>query len=467
MPSKPCNLTRRDLLTGAAALAAPLAAAADSPRPNVLYILADDLGWHDVGYHASEIQTPNIDRLRDSSTELSRFYSCPVCSPARASILTGRSPMRYGMIYSVMRPWDTWGIPQEERTMPEAFRDAGYQTWMVGKWHLGHWNAKLLPNARGFQHYYGHMNGDIDYFKHVREEGLDWQRNGKSVVEEGYSTDLFAAEAVRLIERRDRNRPFFFYLPFNAPHQPLMAPQALIDRYSAIKDPKRRTYAAMVTALDTAIGQVLDALDRTGAADNTIVIFHSDNGAQLQQGGMNIPLRAGKSTTFEGGIRVPALIRYPGVVPVVVRGHQVMTVLDMFPTLAAACGIKPGNTEPLDGRNMWPVLTDKDSLVVPREDLLFAVGERGYWRHAIIRQEWKLVTEQSQADASLRNYLFSIEEDPLEEKNLAESQPALVRELTAAIAEWRKLHPEGDIPVSSKRHPGFVPPQRWTDTAVL
>ena len=267
--------------------------------------------------------------------------------------------MRYGMIYSVMRPWDTWGIPQEERMMPEAFRDAGYQTWMVGKWHLGHWNAKLLPNARGFQHYYGHVNGDIDYFKHVREEGLDWQRNGKSVVEEGYSTELFAAEAVRLIERRDRSRPFFFYLPFNAPHQPLMAPQALIDRYSAIKDAKRRTYAAMVTALDTAIGQVLDALDRTGAAKNTIVVFHSDNGAQTLQGGMNIPLRAGKSTTFEGGIRVPALIRYPDVMPVVVRGHQVMTVLDMFPTLAAACGVKPGNEEPLDGRNMWPTLTNK------------------------------------------------------------------------------------------------------------
>ena len=459
----PIQLTRRGLLTGSAALAA---AQAPTSRPNILYILADDLGWHDVGYHGSEIQTPHIDRLAASSLELNRFYSCPVCSPARASLLTGRSPMRYGMIYSVLRPWDTWGIPQEERMMPEAFRDAGYQTWMVGKWHLGHWNAKLTPNARGFESYYGHVNGDIDYYKHIREQALDWQRNGKSVVEEGYSTELFAAEAVRLIEARDRRRPFFFYLPFNAPHQPLMAPKQLIERYRSIADPKRRTYAAMVTALDTAIGQVWNALERSGAAQNTVVIFHSDNGAQTLQGGMNIPLRAGKSTTFEGGIRVPALLRYPGVLPAGVRSQQVATVLDMFPTLCAAAGIAPGNQEPFDGRNMWETLQRAGGSAESREDLLFAVGERGYWRHAIIRREWKLVTEQNQETSELKNFLFRIEEDPLEEKNLADSQPQLVRELTGRIDEWRKLHPAGDIPVSSKRPVGFVPPKRWTDAAI-
>jgi arylsulfatase A-like enzyme len=374
--------------------------------------------------------------------------------------------MRYGMIYSVLRPWDPWGIPQEERMMPEAFRDSGYQTWMVGKWHLGHWNKQLTPNARGFDHFYGHVNGEIDYFEHVREEGLDWQRNGKSVVEQGYTTELLANEAVRLIEGRDRRRPFFFYLPFNAPHQPLMAPKPLIESYSSIADPKRRTYAAMVTALDLAIGKVLEALERSGAAQNTIVIFHSDNGAQTLQGGMNIPLRAGKSTTFEGGIRVPALLHYPGVLPAGVRSQQVATVLDMFPTLAAATGIQPKNEEPFDGRNIWEILKQAGSSKEPREDVLFAVGERGYWRHAIIRREWKLVTEQDQESLELKNFLFHIDEDPLEEKNLAETQPQLVRELTARIEEWRKLHPAGDIPVSSKRHPGFVPPKRWSDTAI-
>ena len=205
-------LSRRELLAGAAALAGPQANAADASRPNILYILADDLGWHDV--RLSPIGNRNSQhrstRCLQPGTE--SVLPCPVCSPARAALLTGRSPMRYGMIYSVMRPWDTWGIPQEERLMPEAFRDAGYQTWMAGKWHLGHWNRQLTPNARGFDHYYGHVNGDIDYFEHVREEGLDWQRNGKSVIEQGYSTDLLAAEAVRLIEGRDRRRPFFFYL---------------------------------------------------------------------------------------------------------------------------------------------------------------------------------------------------------------------------------------------------------------
>jgi arylsulfatase A-like enzyme len=455
------KFTRRQWMAGATALATPLAAAG---RPNILYMLADDLGWHDVSYHGSEIRTPHIDRLASASVELNRFYACPVCSPARASILTGRSPMRYGMIYSVLRPWDTHGIPLAEKLMPEAFHDAGYQTWMVGKWHLGHWNARIVPNARGFDHYYGHVNGDIDYFEHVREGALDWQRNGKPVVEPGYSTDLFAAEAVRLIEGRDRARPFFFYLPFNAPHQPLMAPQPLMDRYRSIADPKRRTYAAMVTALDDAIGRVLDALERTGAARNTIVIFHSDNGAQTLQGGQNIPLRAGKSTVFEGGIRVPALVHYAGVLPEGVRSEQVMTILDMFPTLAAAAGIPTGNSLPLDGRNLWPALTA--STREPREDLFFAVGERGYWRHAIIRRDWKLVREQSQADGSLQSLLFQIEEDPLEEKNLATAHPELVRDLTARIEQWRALHPPGDIPVSSKRHPGFVPPKQWTEAAI-
>ena len=236
------GMTRRNLLTAAAAGIAHLSGFAPEAQPfssqavgssrpissvgasaqageirggrNIVYIVADDLGWADVGYHApSQIRTPHIDRLVAEGVELNRFYASPVCSPSRASLMTGRSPMRYGMAYAVVRPWQTHGIPLEEQTLPEAFRAANYQTWMVGKWHLGHWNSRLTPNARGFDHFYGFLTGDIDYFEHTREDGLDWQRNGKSVFEKGYSTDLFAQEAVNLIESRDRSRPSFCIFP--------------------------------------------------------------------------------------------------------------------------------------------------------------------------------------------------------------------------------------------------------------
>lgn len=494
------DITRREWLTGAAALAGcsvlrnpPGAsetihepcptvvppqqsgeASSDPPsgRLNVIYIVADDLGWADVGYHRlSPIRTPNIDRLVGEGVELDRFYGCPVCSPSRACGMTGRSPMRYGMIYSVVRPWQTHGIPQSERLLPEAFRDAGYQTWMVGKWHLGHWNARLTPNARGFDHFYGFLTGAIDYFKHAREKSVDWQRNGVTVQEPGYSTDLFAAEAVRLIERRNRSKPFFLYLPFNAPHQPLMAPENLVQSYNSIPDQKRRTYAAMVTALDTAIGRVNDALKRSGAAANTLIVFHGDNGGQTHQGALNLPLRAGKSTVFEGGIRVPAFIHAPGHLPGGVRSLQVMTNLDVFPTLAEATQIKPGNSQPFDGRSMWAALSGKS--VVPREDLFFAIGERGYWRHAVLHGPWKMVLErqqvdlrENQPDAPEHSFLFRIEEDPFERTNLADAHPEVVTDLTERIRCWSALHPPGDIGVSSKPHPGFVTPAEWAHCSI-
>lgn len=486
------DITRREWLAGAAAAAgysffkAPSSAAevfdssetsvppspSEKPSLNVVYIVADDLGWADVGYHGlSPIRTPNIDKLVREGVELDRFYGCPVCSPSRACVMTGRSPMRYGMIYAVVRPWETHGIPQNERLLPEVFRDAGYQTWMVGKWHLGQWNARLTPNARGFNHFYGFLTGEIDYFKHTREKSIDWQRNGTTVAESGYTTNLFAAEAVRLIEGRDRTKPFFLYLPFNAPHQPLMAPEELILSYGQIEDLKRRTYAAMVTSMDMAIGQIRDALERSSAADNTLIVFHSDNGGQTHQGAVNLPLRAGKSTAFEGGIRVPALLHAPHLLPAGVRSKQVLTNLDIFPTLAAAAQIEPHNTLPFDGRDMWSTVTKNSTL--PREDLFFAIGERGVWQHAVFHGQWKLVLEKKQVssredqqDEPERGFLFQIEEDPFERTNLADAYPEVVKDLTERIRQWSALYPLGDIAISSAPHPGFVAPEEWAHCSI-
>ena len=339
-------ITRRAFLGAAAALAASAAPA----KPNVLILLADDLGWHDIGYHGAEIRTPNIDRLATQGTRFERAYSFPVCSPTRSGFMTGRSPMRLGTGYTVIRPWSSFGIPTEERFLPQAFHDAGYQTSMAGKWHLGHAYKKFLPFNRGFDNTYGHVNGAIDYFTHERDGGLDWSRNGVSVREEGYSTFLFGDETIKRIRTRDKTRPFFHYLAFNAPHEPLQAPPALIDSYAHIKDIRRRRYCAMTDALDQTIGRVLATLDEEGIAGNTLVLFFSDNGGPIIGGATNTPLRGAKASTFEGGIRVPTVMRWPGKIKAGALSNQVMTMMDYYPTMAAAAGIDPGPHRPFDGR---------------------------------------------------------------------------------------------------------------------
>jgi arylsulfatase A-like enzyme len=245
------SITRRNLLLAAAA--APAARAASPRHPNVIVFLADDLGWKDLGYQGSEGQTPNIDGLCREGVRFDNLYAFPLCSPTRSALMTGRNPIRFGLGYTVVRPWSTYGIPRSETVMAEVFRASGYQTAVIGKWHLGHANVAHLPRSRGFDHFYGHLNGAIDYFTHERDGGIDWQRNGASVREAGYTTDLLAAEASRWIAARDRQRPFLLYVPWNAPHTPLQAPPDLLAKYRSVKDKKRQTYLAMVEVLDRAM----------------------------------------------------------------------------------------------------------------------------------------------------------------------------------------------------------------------
>jgi arylsulfatase A-like enzyme len=444
-------------------LASSLAALAAPPpkRTNVVIFLADDLGNHDVGFHGSEIRTPTIDRLAAEGVRFERAYSFPLCSPTRSGLMTGRSPMRLGVGYTVIRPWSNYGVPARERFMPQAFHDAGYQTAITGKWHLGHAYRKFLPMSRGFDHGYGHLNGAIDYYTHEREGGLDWSRNGKSVREEGYTTFLIGAEAVRFIEGRDRSRPFFLYVPFNSPHTPLQAPPEYVDRYQNIRNEKRRTFAAMVEAMDTTIGKVLSAIDRQGETANTLVLFFSDNGGPVQSGASNTPLRAGKGTAFEGGIRVPSVMRLPGRLKAGAVSQQVITMMDYFPTLAGACGVPVGATQPLDGKNLWPAIVA--GRVEPREDLFFSVETNQGTRLAVRHREWKLVREEPRAGKPT-NYLFRIEEDAEEKNDVAAQHPALVEDLARRIAEWRKLHPADgvrEIPIP----PGWKAPAQWIEAA--
>jgi arylsulfatase A-like enzyme len=241
-------------------------------------IVADDMGFADVGFNGcTDIKTPNIDRLAASGVRLDQFYVQPLCSPTRAALMTGRYPMRHGLQVGVVRPGAGYGLPLQERTLAQALHDAGYETAVTGKWHLGHFEPEYLPTRRGFDHQYGHYNGQIDYNTHIRDGGFDWHRDDTVNRDAGYSTHLIAAEAVKRINERDASKPLFLYVPFNAVHAPHQVPPKYTEPYANLKEP-RRTYAGMVAAMDEAVGDILAALDRKGMRKDTLIVFSSDNG---------------------------------------------------------------------------------------------------------------------------------------------------------------------------------------------
>ena len=263
------------MLVGVPGLLSAQTVIGTDPRPNILLFLADDMGWGQPGFNGgTEVATPNMDRIATEGATLTSLYVQPRCSPTRAALLTGRYAWKNGM---EDRPGnrDTHGMLRDERTLAEALRDAGYATWIVGKWHLGHWYREHLPLQRGFEHHYGLYSGVIDSFTHRNGRILDWHRNERPVVEVGYSTFLLADEAVQLIERHDGRRPFFLYLPFNAVHNPNDAPAEYIAPYTHLEHPRQR---GQLKAMDDAIGQVVDALDRKGVLDETLIVFLNDNG---------------------------------------------------------------------------------------------------------------------------------------------------------------------------------------------
>ncbi len=447
-------------------IAIPIAVSPAAAKPNVVVLLADDLGWADVGYHNGEIETPSIDRLAREGVQFDRFYVAPICSPTRSGLITGRDPLKLGIAYDQIHPWYNAGLSPKELTLADVFRAAGYQTGLVGKWHLGHTLAHQTPNAQGFDHFWGHLHTNTDYYTHQREGGHDLQQNGKSVYEPNqYLTQLEAREAARFIRERDPDRPFFLYVPFTAPHSPMQAPQATIDKYKALPEASsRRVYAAMVDEMDQAIGVILDTLDREQLSDNTIVLFMSDNGGSNAFGGVNTPLRGQKGQTFEGGIRVPAVIRWPERLEAGSVMNQMTTVMDVLPTLAAAAGIAIESTSQLDGQDMWPALARGKK--IPRRTPVGFVSEipiPGLIHLAIFDGAWKLVQvlRESQTTITLRTLLYRIEQDPDEENDLAASHPEVVERMSDLRWEWRRQHPMAGTRGTLVAHPGWVAPRDW------
>ena len=436
--------------------------------PNVLIFLADDLGWADVGYHGGKIETPTIDRLASEGVQLDRFYTAPICSPTRAGLMTGRDPLKLGIAYDQIHPWNNAGLAPDEQTLAKIFRKAGYQTGMTGKWHLGHTQQQQLPNAQGFDEFFGHLHTNTDFYKHVREGGHDLQHNGKSIDREGeYLTHLESEAAQQFIRRRDKKRPFFLYVPFTAPHSPMQAPDKTIAKYENLPTANyRQIYAAMVDELDQAMQQILATLDKEGLTDNTLVVFASDNGGFNAYGAHNEPLRGQKGTTFEGGIRVPAVVHWPGRLQAGTTVDQAVSVLDLLPTLAAAAGIELADDTPLDGQNMWPLLSEGKATA--RKQPLFFVSEiplPGMIHLAVIDGPWKLVqiVNEGQTRTNVRSMLFNLAQDPNEANDLAAKEPEQMQRLAEQIRAWRATHPLAGTRGTLVPHPGWLPAKDWAD----
>ena len=421
------------LAAGAAHSGAIAPAQAADPKPNILYIVSDDLGWKDVGYHGSDIKTPHIDQLAATGARLEQFYAQPLCTPSRAALMTARYPFRYGLQTLVIPSSHTYGLPTDEWLLPQALKEAGYQTAIVGKWHLGHADKKYWPRQRGFDHQYGPLIGEIDYFSHQQHGVVDWHRNNKVVKEKGYSTTLLGDDAVQLINGHALATPLFLYLTFNAAHTPYQAPKEYLERYQHMADPSRRAYAGSITAMDDQIGRVLDALAKKGMRDNTLIVFQSDNGGTRNamftgEGDMskvkipcdNGPYREGKGSLYEGGTRVCALVNWPGhVKPGVVNG--MIHVVDMFPTLAKLAGASTAKGKPLDGLDVWKTISE--GAASPRSEIVYNIEA---FRAGVRQGDWKLIWR---APLPSRQELYNIAEDPSEKTDLAAQHPDKVAAL--------------------------------------
>ena len=470
-------------------------------KPNIVMILADDMGWMDIGYNGSEIRTPNLDKLCGEGARLNQFYVMPACTPTRASMLTGRYTIRYGMQTGVIKPTQDHGLPTDERTLADVLKDAGYYTAITGKWHLGHGREEYLPSRRGFDYQYGCYNGMIDYYTHMfnyrirgvsaggvtgvedlqeewKEDGNDWNRNDVPLNEEGYATDLIADEAIKVVENHDTSQPLFLYVPFTAPHSPLQVPEKYLEMYqpddmTIPKGPleapiysiggmkseelqrRRAIYAGMVTCMDDCIGRIMDALRAPGMDENTILFFCSDNGGAPDLGALNDPLRGSKTSVYEGGVRVPAFMHCPEAIDAGTVVDEPLHMVDIYPTLLEQAGVAIDQEKPLDGKDIWPTLAGgKPS---PHEEILINAAP---YNGAIRVGDWKLVRNGhlfcmiSNEGKPDKLELFNLADDPGETTDLSEQHPDKLKAL------WERLEAYTNDAVTPFNRPIDWPPPR-------
>ena len=425
-------------------------------RPNIVYIMANDLGWRDLGVHGGRLKTPNIDRLSNSGARLEGFYTTPYSSSARAALMTGRYPYRFGLQMMSILPWSKYGIPDDERLLPQALNLAGYRTAMFGSWLLGHADRKFLPTQKGFDYFYGHLTQIGDHFEKINSIGqMDWFEGEKQIDTEGYATDLIAEKTSKFISQHDFSKPLFAMVSFPAPASPIQAPPELIefvekaiDSYNIFVGEEAKvtnlidkTYLAMVIQLDRGIGEIIDALEEKGVRENTIIVFHSDNGGAVKRkhrsgdgdvsrtASDNGPFRSGSGSYYEGGVRVPAILSWPNKIKPIISTDRIH-VTDMYPSLLEAANspiTKDLQVKTVDGKSILPMLLE--SKPNKRTKVILNVNEFG---GAILVDNWKLIVRSSLPP---QVELYNIGDDPSEETDIASRYPEIVNDLNSQLIE--------------------------------
>ena len=421
-------------------------AGAAAARPNIVLILADDMGWGDVGMNGCpDAATPHIDSIARQGVRLTQFYAnAPECTPTRCALLTGRYQHRVGGLECAigvnnlgrydeaewLQKQGDLGLPSSEVTLGRLLREGGYDTACFGKWHLGYM-PKHGPMRHGFDSYFGILGGNSDYFTHEEMgEGAGKSQlyeGDRPVRRKGYLTDLFTEAAVEWLGRRNAGKPFFLYLPYTAPHSPIQDPDAG-DGPARHRERHRPTFVKMVERLDACVGRVLGQLDKMGAAGNTLVFFLSDNGGDPN--GRNAPYRGLKSSVFEGGIRVPCAVRWPGRIAAGGTVGQVSLTMDLLPTILAAAGVRAPAGRRLDGADLLPFLRDGKAAEVRT---VFWRYKRGAARRKAVREgNWKYV------DDSGKQYLFDLGADELERRDLLAERPEVAARLRERLVRWEE-----------------------------
>lgn len=423
-----------------------LTAQAQSQLPNIVLIVSDDQGWADIGYHNDEVRTPNLDKLMAMGVQLDAHYVQPQCTPTRVALMTGRYPSRFGP--EPTKASNEPAFPKGTLTMASMLKDLGYDTAIMGKWHLGS-TADHGPMHFGFDHSYGSFAGAVGMYDHRYRLNKPpftqtWHRNHQFIKEEGHATDLVANEAIEFLQK-ERDKPFFLYLPFHAVHTPLAEEQKWLDMNKHIQDPDRRLFLAAASHLDHAIGQIINGIENSVALENTIVIFTSDNGGihtgyrggnypppdpKLKKGfSSNFPLRGGKVDAYEGGIRVPAFITWVGKLKPHKANHR-MHAVDWMPTLARVLQVELTDAPEWDGVDVWPILTGKkEAYDQPR--VIYTTWNNRRWE-SIHQGDLKIVRQQGKPWQ-----LFDLASDPSEKTDLAQQQPDKVKALEAVYQSQR------------------------------
>jgi arylsulfatase A-like enzyme len=446
-------ISRRSLLAGAVASASVAHAAPPaSSKPNIVVILFDDLGVHDFGYlGAKDLKTPNIDSLAAGGVVCSNWYSnAPVCAPARSALMTGRHPLRAGVARNgtALRP--------SEITISAQLKQAGYRTGLTGKWHLGS-TSDTVPNAHGFDYFYGFHEGCEDYYSHryywgepARANFHDLWRNRDEIFEDGqYLTERIADEAVQFISQQP-GQPFFLYTAFSAVHYPMHAPAKYVSRFPGL-DRERQMYAAMLSCADDGVGRMLKALDQIGQRNNTLIVVLGDNGATTEKraglnqqpatAGRNGPFRGYKFSTFDGGMHVPGVVNWPGKLPAGSTNKELLMTADLFPTCCHLAGVALPTDRTLDGRNAWPVLTG--GAPSQHKAIFWSEGPQ----LAVRKGDWKLVVNGVTHDGTPAGqkpltgddalFLSNLSQDPGESKNLRHQYASVLDDLQTSLDQWR------------------------------